>query len=343
MSTRAGQSPFSWALDVRLRSIAIVVISKNAGKTTLLNHLLKLRQNGIWGVFSTGIDGEEQDSVFKTPKPAVKLEEGIIFCCDTQTLERHGSGVSILEKLPDYSAKRQLWLAKSLVELQTEITGPASVKDQISVLHRMLGWGAEKVLIDGSLDRKSIALSDTVDAVAAVVGASFGSTGAIIGEVRRLRILNDLPVPAKPEPMAAELLASQNIHIFKEDAWQETGISSMFGNEKDLKKLLEAKVGAIYIPGAITDSVYADLRASFAESGTRVLLRHPECLKLGLSRLERFVEENRPEVLIPFRIRAWAINSNAVGSHAIDAADFRAKLRQAFPDLELPDLMELRQ
>lgn len=324
-----------------MRSIAIVGISKNAGKTTLLNHLLKLRTRGIWGVFSTGIDGEERDSVFKTPKPAVKLGADTIFCCDTQTLEGHGSGVSILEKLPDYSAKRQLWLAKSLVELQTEITGPASVKDQIVVLHRMQNLGAAKVLIDGSLDRKSIALSEAVDAVAAVVGASFGSISAIIDEVRRLHIMNELPVPEKPEPMAAELLASQNIHIFSEEKWQETGISSIFGNEKDVKKLLESKIEAIYIPGAITDSVYTALRVAFARSGTRVLLRHPECLKLGLSRLERFVEENSPEVLIPFRIRAWAINSNAVGSRAIDAAHFRAKLRQAFPDLDLPDLREL--
>ncbi len=342
MAKRAGQGPFDWVLDASLRSIAIVGISKNAGKTTLLNHILSLRQSGTWGVFSTGIDGEERDSVFKTPKPAVKLGSNTIFCCDTQTLEGHGSGVCILEKLPESTAKRQLWLVKSLVELQTEITGPASVKDQIKVLQTMNSLGAGKVLIDGSLDRKSIALSKAVDAVAAVIGASFGSLDSIINEIRRLRILNELPLPANPEPKTEILLASESIHLFKSGAWQQTRISSMFGNEKELKKLLAEKVETIYIPGAVTDSVYKALRATFMESKIRVLLRHPECLKLGLTNLERFVEENNPEVLIPFKIKAWAINSNAIGSRAIDAADFRAKLRNTFSDMELPDLRELQ-
>ncbi|MFA7630466.1 MAG: hypothetical protein WCY21_00030 [Candidatus Cloacimonadaceae bacterium] len=338
----AGQGPFDWALEPNLRSIAIVGISKNAGKTTLLNHLLSLRQSGTWGVFSTGIDGEERDSVFKTPKPAVKLGPNTIFCCDTKTLDDHGSGVDIMEKLPESSAKRQLWLAKSLVELQTEITGPSSVKDQIRVLQTMNSLGAGKVLIDGSLDRKSIALSKAVDAVTAVIGASFGSLDSIINEIRRLRILNELPEPANPEPKTALLLASESIHLFQDGAWQRTQISSMFGNEKELKKLLEGKVESIYIPGAVTDSVYKTLRTTFIESKVRILLRHPECLKLGLTNLERFVEESNPEVLIPFKIKAWAINSHAVGSRAIDAADFRAKLRQAFTDMDLPDLRELQ-
>lgn len=107
----AGLGPFSWVLDPEVRAAAIVGICKNAGKTSLLNHLLALRRDGAWGVFSTGIDGEERDTVFRIPKPAVKLDAGLIFCCDTGALNGLGSAVEILEKL--HTAQHHVTLAGS--------------------------------------------------------------------------------------------------------------------------------------------------------------------------------------------------------------------------------------
>ncbi len=338
---KPGAGPFEWIQTAEARAVAIVGICKNAGKTTLLNHLLSLRRDGIWGVFSTGIDGEERDSVFRVPKPAVKLDPDTIFCCDTPTLDQLGGGVAVLEKLPVGTAARPLWLARSLAPLQTEITGPGSVSEQISVLRAMQFRGAEKVLIDGSLDRKSIAFSEAVDAVVVLIGASFGSISAIIGEIRRLELLNALPAAELDPQEYAGLLNSTQILRHSGGHWSETGLHSLLGNEKALKQLLDEGLEALYIPGAFTDSVYTALREALASSRASIVFRHPECLKLGHTRLERCVEELRPRVLIPFRIRAWALNSAAVGVQAIDAADFRARLRLALPQLNLPDIREL--
>lgn len=341
MQHAAGQGSFDWIHAADFCAVAIVGICKNAGKTTLLNYLLSKRRERIWGVFSTGIDGEERDTVFRIPKPAVKLDSDLIFCCDTPALDKLGSGVAVLEKLPAGSSTRPLWLARSLAPLQTEITGPGSVSEQTFLLHRMQALGAAKVLIDGSLDRKSIALSEAVDSIAVMIGASFGSIAAIIGEIRRLEALNALPEADIASPDRSRLLGSDQILCKRGALWSETGLHSLLGNEKALKTILAAGLESLYIPGALTDSVYGALREPLAASGAKILLRHPECLKLGLFKLERFVAEVRPEVLIPFRIRGWALNSAAVGVHAIDAADFRAKLRKTFPHLDLPDIREL--
>lgn len=339
MISSAGPGSFGWIQSVR--AVALVGICKNAGKTTLLNHLLVQRQQGVWGVFSTGIDGEEQDSVFRVPKPPVKLDPDTLFCCDTPILDKLGSSVEVLEKFSPGSAPRQLWLARSLSPLQTEITGPGSVSLQISVLNRMRSLGARKVLIDGSLDRKSIAFSADVDAVAVLIGASFGPLTAIIGEIRRLELLNYLPTLAVKSQERAMLAGSAGILSRRNGRWSETGLGSLLGSEKALKRLLEEGLDAIYIPGALTDVVYDRIREALAASKAQMIFRHPECLKLSLNRLERCLEELRPRVLIPFRIRAWVLNSASVGARAIDTAEFRAKLRQAFPSLDLPDLMEL--
>jgi len=341
MKHGARPGPFDWIQAAEPRAVAIVGICKNAGKTTLLNHLLSLRKKGVWGVFSTGIDGEERDSVFRVPKPAVKLEPDTIFCCDTANLDALGSGVKVLEKVRGSSAARPLWLARSLVPLQTEITGPGSVSEQISVLQAMREQGAEKVLIDGSLDRKSIALSEAVDAVAVVIGASFGSVSSVITEIRRLEFLNSLPEAKLGQQEFAKLLGSEQILLKKDGCWTGSDLHSLLGNEKELKKLLEQGHEAIYIPGALTDAVFPALREPLAALKANIIFRHPECLKLGLTRLERLVEELQPQVLIPFRIWSWTVNTASVGNVAVDAADFRARLREAFPQLDLPDIREL--
>ncbi|MDZ4121487.1 MAG: hypothetical protein U1C33_03650, partial [Candidatus Cloacimonadaceae bacterium] len=62
-------------------TIALIGLSKNAGKTSLLNFLIKSAPRIRFGIMSTGRDGEEQDTVFATPKPPVILSAGTIFCC----------------------------------------------------------------------------------------------------------------------------------------------------------------------------------------------------------------------------------------------------------------------
>lgn len=334
-------APLEWIKDGDVRAVAIVGICKNAGKTTLLNHILSLRPKHHWGVFSTGLDGEAVDTLFRIPKPAVKLGPGTIFCCDTAALDKLGSSVEVLEKPPVGSVSRTLWLARSLVSLETEITGPGSVAEQVRVLRRMRSHGAATVLIDGSLDRKSIALSEAMDAVIVLIGASFGPIPAIISELRRLTLLSALP-RAQTEPGEYQLLlGADQLLALQEGAWTPTGLKSLMGNAPALKNWLEKDLAALYIPGALTDVVYTALREALAASGATIIFRHPECLKLGLNRLERLVDEVRPQVLIPFGVKAWVLNSAAVGTQSVDALDFRGRIRQAFPQLELSDIREL--
>jgi hypothetical protein len=63
------------------RSLSIVGLEKNTGKTVCLNYLLgRLHQLGIsTAVTSIGVDGEQVDSVYATAKPEITLYEGMQF------------------------------------------------------------------------------------------------------------------------------------------------------------------------------------------------------------------------------------------------------------------------
>lgn len=63
------------------RSVALVGLAKNAGKTECLNHVLRmLASKGTrTAVTSIGVDGESTDAVSATRKPEITLFEGTVF------------------------------------------------------------------------------------------------------------------------------------------------------------------------------------------------------------------------------------------------------------------------
>ena len=67
-------------IQAKYKTVSIVGMAKNAGKTTALNYLLEeaYDEGFRMGVTSTGRDGETSDLVFETDKPKVYLFEDTI-------------------------------------------------------------------------------------------------------------------------------------------------------------------------------------------------------------------------------------------------------------------------
>jgi hypothetical protein len=321
------------------RNIALVGISKNSGKTTLLNAILADFPKLKWAVMSTGIDGEEKDRLYKTPKPQVLLPKGIMYCCDAQTLDQQGSKIELLSAV-SYQG-RKLFLARTLAAIQTQITGPASVLQQNKMIAHFRALGAKKVLIDGALDRKSIALEDSIDALILCIGASFGSISEIQRELKRLLLLRDLPSADLSNYQMRRLKRADQILVYSQKRWRQSGIKSLIKHENQLLGLLNHKTKALYIPTAFTDILYDRLAGAFLQRDLTLIFRHPECLKLSWDKLERFVDQNRVSALIPFKIKAFALNSTAIGKAPIAADEFREQIRAGFPNETFFDLMEI--
>jgi hypothetical protein len=329
---------FSWISDGRGKIVAIVGICKNAGKTTVLNALI--RQYSIcWGVLSTGRDGETEDLLFKTPKPRVQLPSGSLFCCDQQTLEGHGSRISILAKVKWHKGNRSLWLARADADLDTEITGPGTAAAQLDCAWQLLNLGAEKVLIDGSLDRKSIVLNKAVDVIILVAGASFGSTQSIISELNRLMSLARIKQYNYDNEMIGTFSSGQEIMLKFDGKWTASGLKSLFVNDKEITAFLERKPEAIYIPGAFSDHVYQHLSHPLEQ--IELIFRHPECLKLDKTNLESLLSTHKVSCLIPFPIQAIAVNAHGVGKNDIPSDELLWEIKRNFPGLPVIDVMEL--
>ena len=72
---------------LKYRSVSIVGLAKNAGKTECLNYIIKRLPLDYFtvAVTSIGIDGETTDQVTGTAKPEITVREGMFFA----TSEKH--------------------------------------------------------------------------------------------------------------------------------------------------------------------------------------------------------------------------------------------------------------
>jgi len=329
---------FAWISQGRTKLIAIVGICKNAGKTTVLNALLK--QHALnWGVLSTGRDGESEDLVFRTPKPKVNIPPGSLFCCDTITLDQLGSQVAIRAK-NTWENNRKLWIVQAEQELDTEITGPGNAAAQLDCAAKMLALGADKIIIDGSLDRKSIVLNAQIDAVLLVAGASFGTQTAILEELERLIALSGI----KPYQGLAALhqhLGSPPEIMFKaHKRWHNSGLHSLLGHEKQVAELLALNPEAVYIPGAYSSLAHSRLGKKLG--AVELIFRHPECLKLDKAELDSLLTQHLVSCEVPFRIKAIAVNAHGVGASDLASDELLQAVRSRFPQLSIFDTMELQ-
>jgi len=90
----------------KLKTLAIIGLEKNTGKTETLNFIVKhLKNRKKISITSIGTDGEEKDLVYGTLKPSVYVEAGLCTQQRSISLER---GRYYLKYCMSLSNQRQL-------------------------------------------------------------------------------------------------------------------------------------------------------------------------------------------------------------------------------------------
>ena len=161
-------------LSTKYKTLSIVGMSKNAGKTTALNYLIEeAMDEGIkLGVTSTGRDGETQDLVTGTEKPRVYLDEGSLVAVPSFLYEMSDAGLEVIKRTDYSTAIGTLLICRVREAGYVQVAGPVINAEQKMLCEDMLREGCDLVLIDGAIDRKTIASPDTSDAIILATGAS---------------------------------------------------------------------------------------------------------------------------------------------------------------------------
>jgi len=174
------------------RSIAVVGAAKNVGKTVIVGTLCRaLHARQIpYGLCSVGRDGETIDAVDTMPKPRLYLHENVVVATATGVLSA-SPAAEMLEVSDMMTALGPLIFVRTRTPAYVELSGPPSASAVRRVKRRLFEHGAQRVIVDGAVDRLA-ALAGERDAVVVSTGASAATTlnatvadvGALVSRLR---------------------------------------------------------------------------------------------------------------------------------------------------------------
>ena len=302
-----------------IKTLSVIGMCKNAGKTTVLNSLIAECENAgeRLGLTSIGRDGERSDLVTNTQKPEIFIRSGAIVATAEQLLREGDISMEVLETtgIPTPMGEIVIVLARSAGYVQL---GGASITDhQQTVRDRLFELGADRVMIDGAISRKSLGNPALADGVILSSGASYDP---------------DIRKTVEDTAYYARLFSLPAFEGEAPDLGRYTCVTEngAYGADRlgDLAKQLKEGVRSLVIRGAFTDATAREL-TDYAKLLSGVTLAAQDASRLLLkrenhARLARFAGEIR--LLNSTRLVAVTVNPfSAYGMH-YDKNEFKERV-----------------
>ncbi|MBQ6495673.1 MAG: hypothetical protein IJI74_00730 [Firmicutes bacterium] len=329
-------------LSQKYKRISIVGMAKNAGKTTALNYLIEeaMDEGIVLGITSTGRDGEGTDVVTGTDKPRVFLDTDTIVSVPTQLYELADAGLEIV-KMTDYgSSLGQIMLCRVVSSGYVQVAGPVINAQHIEMCEEMLRLGAQLVLIDGAIDRKSIAAPGTSDAIILSTGAVLSRKMSKVVE-ETVHTVTLYRLPCLEDGQERDLLTGENgekILLIKEGKVVTLDRSTGLGAGKYLDAQIDDTVSHVFVPGAFTHSVVADINPKKLKHLTFVL-KDPTKIFFGPTMWNQFRKRGLVvKVLENIKVAAITVNPTSPSGYAFDHEELVNAMQEAIPDIPVIDV-----
>lgn len=286
-----------------VRSMSIVGMCKNAGKTTMLNWLLAHSGRGrVLGLTSIGRDGESTDVVTGTEKPSIFVPTGTLIATAKDMLWLGDVTKEILVSTGIPTPLGEVIIMRARSDGYVQLAGPSITTQLKSVSQTFFDLGAEQSIIDGALGRKSLGARQVAEGIVLCTGASYHMRmeKVIADTVSIYRIMN-LPkaqtVPAAPEGTLEQCLKEQ---------------------------------GEALVTGALTDSMVLPLLRAGVLRKNRLVVADPSKVLLSPDTLDKMqLREVRLETAEAARTLCITVNPVSAYGWKFDKDEFRARLQEA--------------
>lgn len=279
------------------KSISIIGMAKNTGKTTTLNRILQeARGNISLGLTSIGRDGEEMDRVTATEKPKIYVQNGTKVATAKNALLGSDFTKEIMH-VTDYTTPMgRVVVANALSDGFVDLAGPSIGSQVKEIVHELFCVGCEKVLVDGALGRKSFASPSITEGTILATGAAlFENMNKVIeetaytAELLSLECCDDQKVLEiyKKNPEVKVKIVQRDYSVNRLDV-----ATSMTASNEILRELKEEN-SFVLIRGVLTDKLLESIIRGkrkvkgltfIVEDGTKVFVKNDtylRFLKLG--------------------------------------------------------------
>ena len=331
-------------LSTKYRTLSIVGMAKNAGKTTALNFLIEEAiDEGIQlGITSTGRDGESQDLVTGTEKPRVYLEEDMLVAVPTLLYDLADAGLEVVKKTKYSTAIGELLICRVKDAGYVQVAGPVINAEQKLLCRDMLQLGCSLILIDGAIDRKSIASPDTSDAIILSTGAVLSrKMNKVVEETAH--VVNLYRTPELEEGVIRDAIKENNFDdkimlVGGDGKIIKLDLATGLGAAKEINGAIDEDTRYIYIPGAFTNSVISDISLKNLKQ-VQFVLKDPTKIFVNAMDWGIFRKKGlRVSVLKNIEIAAITVNPWAPAGYTFDNRFLLEEMQKAIPDIPIIDV-----
>ena len=329
-----------------LRTVAVMGMTKNTGKTVCLNHLLEQAQAAgvAVGLSSIGRDGEERDQVFSIPKPPVRVTSGCLVATARDTLLRAKVRTRLLGGTGIDSPMGEIVLVKALDGGEMEVAGASRSHDQHRVIALLRQCGAELVLLYGALGRSHHASPAIADGVVLATGSAIG--GGVQDVLRKTR--DRLAILGVAQADAA--LAAQVAPAFDcggVGVWGRDGAPLLLEPIATLNvaprllALQGADVATVAVSGAVAQRLWQALGTLLADHpGLTLVVADGTKLFIDALDLAAFARQGgRVRALRAIRLAGITLNPFSPFGGSFDAHDFLAQAQDALAEHVVCDVL----
>lgn len=242
---------------LKYKSISMIGLEKNVGKTESMNYILKeLVKIGIKvGVTSIGIDGESIDGVTNTMKPEIKIYENMIFATSEKFYREKKVQCEVLDVGIKSSSLGRVVVGKAREEGKIILAGPSNGLWIKEIIGNILEKGMEIVIVDGALSRMSIGSPIITEAVVLSTGAAVSlNINEIIKKTKHIINLINIKSIDKEKKEKLKILENGIYKIvWEENIIEKLPISSLL-QFKNLSENIFKERLSLFVTGALTES-----------------------------------------------------------------------------------------
>lgn len=320
-------------------------MAKNSGKTVALNQLIAeaIDENIPIGLISTGRDGETEDIATETEKPKIFAEEGTYFATTTELLSLSEATVEIIE-ITDYrTALGEILIGKVKDSGYIQIAGPQSLNQIKELSQRLLDFGAEIVIIDGAIDRRTAAAPSIADATILSTGAVLSrDINRVIEETIHIVNLFNLPVAEDGREIIEEYMEKDQIAVIDKDHTPHPiNIKTAINCGDIIGEKINKESKYLIIPGSLVKSTVENIISTnkyyknidiVVKDGTKIFIPPKDWLKFMRYGVNI-------KVLNPINLIAITLNPYSPQGYYFEPDILLEKVRYFIKDIPVIDVM----
>lgn len=322
-----------------MQTIGIAGLSKNAGKTTLVNNYLQRIMPASAAVSTLGIYRKTPcvQSVLK--KPALSLPTGCYFTSIPDYINPWRGLVTIIDNPKIQTAMGALYIYQANAPLSVYLAGPATSHElnQLSRIFELIG--VDYFILDSSLDRKSVLNIEHIDEMILVVGATYSPhLDEILLHTEYWVQLSRLPI--FPPPINMDF--SKPTIFYSTDNPEHYFTQPFLGNELEIfHRLIRNHADCLFLPSSLIESSLHLILPLWKKWNGTIILKSAFNIQISPAQFLILQESGLRLYLVnPILLREIVINSYS-SRHSIDCQIMRQKFRHRFPDMIITDITEL--